>query len=60
VVKDLAGDDVVVALTAADSDGVYTITGTAFVSGFTVSLNGVVTIADMSYENPEPLVIVVT
>jgi hypothetical protein len=60
VVKDLAGDVVVVTLTAADPDGIYTLTGTAFASGFTVSLAGVVTEGDMSYESPEPLVIVVT
>lgn len=60
VVKNGAGATQTVTLTAPDADGVYTLTGTGFANGYTVSLNGVVTIGDMSYESPEPLVIVVT
>lgn len=60
VVKNLVGVTQTVTFTAPDDDGVYTLTGTAFASGFTVSLNGVVTEGDMSYESPEPLVIVVS
>jgi len=60
VVKNLTGVTQTVTFTAPDPDGVYTLTGTAFASGFTVELAGVVTVGDMSYESPEPLVIVVT
>jgi len=60
VVKNASGVNQIVTFTAPDANGVYTLTGTAFASGFTVELVGVVTVGDMSYESPEPLVIVVT
>jgi len=60
VVKNESGVTQTVTFTGADADGVYTLTGTAFASGFTVSLNGVVTQGDLNYESPEPLVIAVT
>jgi hypothetical protein len=37
----------------ADSNGVYELTGTGFVAGFKLSLNGIVTIADIDYEAQE-------
>ena len=37
--------------TAADSDGVYTLTGDAFVTGFTVGTNGVVSQVGTNYES---------
>lgn len=60
VVKTAAGVVVTVTFTAPDANGVYTLTGTGFVSGHTVELDGVVTQGGMSYESPDPLVIVVT
>jgi len=60
VVKAANGTTSSVTFTAADADGVYTLTGTGFVTGHTVSLNGVVTQATMSYETPEPLSVIVT
>lgn len=44
----------------ADADGIYTLTGTALASGFTVSLKDVVSIGDMSFETPEPVKITIT
>ena len=37
--------------TVADSDGVYTLTGAAFVTGFTVGTNGVVSQVGTNYES---------
>lgn len=60
VVKNAAGAVQSVTFTAADANGVYTLTGTGFVTGYTVELDGVVTVGGMSYEDVEPLVITVT
>jgi hypothetical protein len=60
IIRDLAGAIVVHTFTAADADGVYTLTGTGFADGFTVELDGVVTQSGLSFETPEPLVLAVT
>lgn len=60
VVRNLSGVIQVVTFTAPDANGVYTLTGTGLASGFTVELVDVVTVGDISYETPEPLVLVVT
>lgn len=61
VVKNAAGAVQSVTFTAADTDGVYTLTGTAFATGYTVELDGVVTTAGgMSYEDIKPITITVT
>lgn len=57
IVKDDTGGTETVSFVAADSDGIYTVTGTAFADNFTVGLNDVVTQSGTSYESPEPLVI---
>lgn len=59
-VRDLAGAVVTVTLVPADADGVYTLTGTNFATGFTVSLTGVVSQVGIAYESPEPLKITIT
>lgn len=59
-VRNLSGALVTTTFVEADANGVYQVSGTGFASGFTVSLVGVVTAVDTSYESPEPLVIVVT
>lgn len=46
--------------TAADSEGVYTLTGTDFASGFTVATNGVVSQAGVNYESEAATSIVVS
>lgn len=60
VVKDLDGATESVTFVPADSEGVYTVTGTGFATGFTIGLNGVVTQTGTSYETPEPTKIKVT
>jgi hypothetical protein len=60
VVKNAAGTVVAVTLTPADANGIYTLTGTGFANGHTVSLAGVVAQTTIMYESPEPLVITVT
>lgn len=60
VVKTPGGVVSAVSFVSADSDGVYTLTGTGFANGYTVSLNGVITIVGICYEAEEPLVIQVT
>lgn len=56
VVKDTTGTVVgSTSFVAADVDGVYEITGTAFANDFTVELAGVVTKGGYSYEAVEPL-----
>lgn len=60
IVKNAIGAVQSTTFTAADADGVYTLTGTAFATGFTVELNGVVTVVGMSYEAVKPLTITVT
>lgn len=57
VVKNSAGVVQSVSFVAADPNGVYTLTGTGFANGHTVSLNGVVAQTTIMYESPEPLVI---
>lgn len=42
---------------AADSDGVYTLTGTGFANNFTLNGNGIITITEAMYEAPTPLTI---
>lgn len=60
-VRDTGGAVVSTSFVAADpSDGVYKVTGTDFATGFTISLVGVVTIGDMSFESPEPTKITLT
>lgn len=44
---------------APDANGVYTLTGTGFVTGMTLSLVGIVTQANIMYETPEALTITV-
>lgn len=59
VVKNAAGAIQSVAFTAPDADGVYTLTGTGFVTGHTVSLDGVVAQTTIMYESPEVLSITI-
>lgn len=59
VVKNEVGAVQTASFVAADANGVYTLTGTGFANGFTVNVNGVVTIVDISYEAEEPLVITI-
>lgn len=61
IVKNGAGATQSITFTAPDSEGVYTLTGTAFATGFTVDLDGVVSVAGgTSYEASKPLTITVT
>lgn len=60
LVKDDTGGTETVSFTVADSEGIYTVTGTGFADNYTVGLNGVVTQTGTSYETPEPLKIEVT
>jgi len=59
-VRDASGALVTVSFVAADPDGIYTVTGTGFAAGYTISLNGVVSIEDMNFETPDPSVIALT
>jgi len=59
VVKDTAGVVQVVSFVVADANGVYTLTGTGFANGYTVSLNAVVVQPTIMYESPSPLVITI-
>lgn len=54
------GDPHVFSFVEADSNGVYTLTGTGFADGFTLSTDGVVTKVESIYESPNPLVIQVS
>ncbi|UYW02110.1 hypothetical protein K5I29_04205 [Flavobacterium agricola] len=58
VVKDASGQ--VQTVSFAENKGEYVLTGTDFADGFTVSLNDVITIEDLSYEAVEPLVVKLT
>jgi len=58
--KTSAGVDKVHSFVAADSEGVYTITGTGFVSGDVLNLDGVIQQTEASYESVAPLSIVVS
>jgi len=60
VVKNAAGVTQTTTFVAADANGVYTINGTAFATGYTVSINGVVIQAEIMYEGVEPLVVTIT
>lgn len=60
VVKNASGTVVTTSFVAADSDGVYTLTGTGFATGFTVSIDGVITQGGVMYEGEAPLSITVT
>lgn len=55
LVKDDTGGTETVSFVAADSEGVYTVTGTGFADNYTLGLNGVVTLTGTSYETPDPL-----
>ncbi|HEX8576976.1 MAG TPA: hypothetical protein VF677_11845 [Flavobacterium sp.] len=59
VVKNAVGQVQTVSFVAADPDGIYTVTGTGFAAGFTISLNGVVAQTTIMYESPEPLTITI-
>ncbi|WP_448607162.1 hypothetical protein [Paenimyroides ceti] len=54
-VRDAAGALVTTSFVTADDQGVYTLTGTGFATGYTVQTVGVVTIDDENYETPQPL-----
>ncbi|WCM42401.1 hypothetical protein MG290_01655 [Flavobacterium sp. CBA20B-1] len=58
-VRDASGALVTVSFVAADSDGVYTVTGTGFATDYTIGLTNVVTVDDMNFESPEPTKITV-
>ena len=59
IVKNASGQ--VQTVTFAEGEkGEYVLTGENFANGFTVALNGVVSVEDMAYENVEPLVIALT
>lgn len=58
--KTSLGVDVVHTFVAADANGVYTFTGTGFVSGNVVNMDGVIQQTEASYEAVAPLAIVVT
>ena len=55
LVKDIDGGIESVSFVVADTDGIYTVTGTGFADGYTIGLNGVVTQSGTSYESPSPL-----
>lgn len=57
VVKNDIGVVQSVSFVTADANGVYTLTGAGFASGFTVSLNGVIAQTTIMYESPEPLIV---
>jgi hypothetical protein len=58
-VRDLAGAVVTTTFVEADQNDVYTIIGTGFANGFTVELDGVVSMAGMAYESPEKLIVAI-
>lgn len=60
VLKDVSGAAHTHTFVAADADGVYELTGLAFLSDFTVELNGVVEQTEIMYEDNGALVLVVT
>ncbi|QYS85411.1 hypothetical protein JJC03_09180 [Flavobacterium oreochromis] len=59
VVRNTAGAIQSVSFVTATSDGVYTLTGTTFTTGYTVSLNNVVASAGNNYEALEKLKVTV-
>jgi|SRR5690554_1490486 len=60
VLRDITGEIQNTSFVPADTDGVYEITGEDFANGFKLSLVGVVTKTNVSYESPEPLTIKIT
>lgn len=58
--KTSVGVDVVHTFVEADANGVYTFTGTGFVTGNVIDLNGVVQQTEATYESLAPLEIIVT
>ena len=58
-VRDTDGAVVSTSFVPADTEGVYRVTGTGFANGYTISLVGVVTIGDLSFESPEATVITI-
>lgn len=59
-VRNAAGALVTTTFVEADSEGIYTLTGTAFATNHTVSLAGVVSIDNQHYESAEPLKITIS
>lgn len=59
VVKDASGVAQTTSFVAADANGVYTITGTAFAAGYTVEGVGVIVQATAMYEVVEPLAVTI-
>lgn len=59
-VRDVSGAIHTASFVEADKDGIYTLTGTGFLSGFTVSLVGVVEQTSIMYESPTPLEITIS
>lgn len=59
VKRSAAGAIQEVSFVPADANGVYTLTGTGFATGDTVSLNGVVAQTTIMYESPDPLIITI-
>lgn len=60
ILETAAGVAVDHSFVAADANGVYTLTGTGFVTGHKVKLNGVVQQTEATYEALEPLTIEIT
>lgn len=56
-VKDAAGAVQTVSFVAPDADGNYELTGTGFVNGFTVELNGVIAQSQIVYEGESVLTV---
>ena len=59
VLNDASGDAYTHSFVAADANGVYELTGTAFANGFTVDLDGVVQLTEATYESIAPLTIAI-
>ena len=59
-VRNAAGALVTTTFVEADSEGIYTLTGTAFATNHTVSLVGVVSIDNQHYESAEPLKVTIS
>lgn len=59
VLKNVAGVVQTVTFGGVDSNGVYTLTGTGFANGFTLSLNGVVEQTTIMYESPESMIVAI-
>ncbi len=55
VVKDASGQVQTVTFVTPDADGVYELTGTGFVTGYTVEMNGVIAQTGITYEGDEAL-----